>query len=112
MDKEENIFHEMSDEEIIKEIFSYTTIDEEDDDEQIATTPQVTAQDAINAFELGLQWAEENGTSYNELLLLRRLRDKALVSRFNNVKQKKFDEYFHDWFTVWFLFIIFDYFST
>lgn len=90
MDKEENIFHEMSDEEIIKEISSHTTINQEDDDEVIATTPQVKAQDAINAFELGLQWAEENGASYNELLILRRLRDKALISRFNNVKQKKY----------------------
>ncbi|CAH0721901.1 unnamed protein product, partial [Brenthis ino] len=95
MDKEENIFHEMSDEEIIKEISSYKTINEEDDDEVIATTPQVTTEDAINAFELGLEWAEANGASYNELLLLRRLRDKALISRFNNVKQKKIDEYFH-----------------
>lgn len=95
MEKEENIFHEMSDEEIIKEISSATTIKQEDDDEVIATTPQVTAQDAINAFELGLQWAEENGASYNELLLLRRLRDKALISRFNNVKQEKIDEYFY-----------------
>ncbi|CAB3232778.1 unnamed protein product [Arctia plantaginis] len=91
MDKEETIFQEMSDEEIIKEISSYTTINQEDDDVVIATTPQVKAQDAIDAFELGLgwQWAEENGASYNELLLLRRLRDKALISRFNNVKQKK-----------------------
>ncbi|XP_069968071.1 jerky protein homolog-like [Bactrocera oleae] len=87
MDKEENIFYEMSDEEIIKEIS--TPINQEDDDEVIATTPPVKAQDAMNAFELGLQWAVENGASYNELLLLRRLSDKALFSRFNNVKQKK-----------------------
>ncbi len=73
MDKEENIFYEMSDEEIIKEIS--TPINQEDDDEVIATTPPVKVQDAMNAFELGLQWAEENGASYNELLLLRRLRD-------------------------------------
>lgn len=89
MDKEENVFPEMSDEEIIKEVSNYTTNKQEDNDDVIATAPQVTAQDAVNAFELGLQWAEENGTSYNELLLLRRLRDKALISRYNNLKQKK-----------------------
>ncbi|KAL3268570.1 hypothetical protein HHI36_007678 [Cryptolaemus montrouzieri] len=66
----------------------YSTINQEDD-QVIANIPQVKAQDAIYAFELGLQWAEENGVSYNELLLLRRLRKKALISRFNNVKQKK-----------------------
>ncbi|KAL4709549.1 hypothetical protein ACJJTC_007280 [Scirpophaga incertulas] len=74
MDKEENIINEMSDEDIIKEISSHTIINQEDHDEVITTTPQVKAQDAINACELGLQWAEENGTTpYNELLLLRRL---------------------------------------
>ncbi|CAD7006485.1 unnamed protein product [Ceratitis capitata] len=89
MDKEENVFLEMSDEDIIKEVSNNTTNDQEDNDDVIATAPQVTDQDAVNAFELGLQWAEENGTSYNELLLLRRLRDKALISRYNNLKQKK-----------------------
>ncbi|KAG5888111.1 hypothetical protein JTB14_023405 [Gonioctena quinquepunctata] len=94
MDKEENVCLEMSDEDIIKEVSNNTTNDQEDNDDVIATAPQVTDQDAVNAFELGLQWAEENGTSYNELLLLRRLRDKALISRYNNLKQKKIDEYF------------------
>ncbi|KAG5869351.1 hypothetical protein JTB14_015118 [Gonioctena quinquepunctata] len=89
MDKEENVCLEMSDEDIIKEVSNNTTNDQEDNDDVIATAPQVTDQDAVNAFELGLQWAEENGTSYNELLLLRRLRDKALISRYNNLKQKK-----------------------
>ncbi|KAF5293513.1 hypothetical protein FQA39_LY02998 [Lamprigera yunnana] len=56
---EENIFHEMSDEEIIKKISSSKTINQEDDYNVIATTPQLTAQDEINAFELGLQWADE-----------------------------------------------------
>ncbi|KAK9892198.1 hypothetical protein WA026_019003 [Henosepilachna vigintioctopunctata] len=84
----------MSDEDIIREVSNNTTNDQEDNDDVIATAPQVTDQDAVNAFELGLQWAEENGTSYNELLLLRRLRDKALISRYNNLKQKKIDEYF------------------
>ncbi|KAG5862706.1 hypothetical protein JTB14_020362 [Gonioctena quinquepunctata] len=87
MDKE-NVCLEMSDEDIIKEVSNNTTNDQEDNDDVIATAPQVTDQDAVNAFELGLQWAEENGTSYNELLLLRRLRDKALISRYNNLKQK------------------------
>ncbi|CAG4958097.1 unnamed protein product [Parnassius apollo] len=95
IDKEENVFHEMSDEEIINQVSSSTIINKEDDDDVIETTPQVAAQDAINAFELGLQWAEENGASCDELLLLRRLRDKALVSRFNNVKQPTIYKYFH-----------------
>lgn len=38
MDKEENIFHKMSDEEFIKNISSYTTINQEDNDKVIATT--------------------------------------------------------------------------
>ncbi|KAK9891973.1 hypothetical protein WA026_017456, partial [Henosepilachna vigintioctopunctata] len=59
MDKEGIIFSEISDKEIIKEISIYKTINEEDD-EVISTTPQVTAEDAIIAFELGLQWAEAN----------------------------------------------------
>ncbi|KAG5887138.1 hypothetical protein JTB14_024247 [Gonioctena quinquepunctata] len=67
MDKEENVCLEMSDEDIIKEVSNNTTNDQEDNDDVIATAPQVTDQDAVNAFELGLQWAEENGTSYNEL---------------------------------------------
>lgn len=76
---------EMSDD----EISSDTTISHEDDDEVPASTPQISAQDAINAFELGLQWADENGASYDELLVLRRLKDKAKISRFNNVEQNK-----------------------
>ncbi|KAK9874218.1 hypothetical protein WA026_002572, partial [Henosepilachna vigintioctopunctata] len=76
--------------EVIEQIAAETQISPND-----KYTPQVTAEDAINAFELGLQWAEANGASYKELLLLRRLRDKALISRFNNVKQKEIDEYFH-----------------
>ncbi|KAL3281240.1 hypothetical protein HHI36_004454 [Cryptolaemus montrouzieri] len=66
----------------------YTTMNQEDGDEEIPTAPQVKAQDAINAFEVGLQWTEEDVASYNELLLLRRLRGKARTSRFNNVKHR------------------------
>ena len=61
MDKEENVCLEMSDEDIIKAVSNNTTNDQEDNDDVIATAPQVTDQDAVNAFELGLQWAEENG---------------------------------------------------
>ncbi|KAK9879390.1 hypothetical protein WA026_006459, partial [Henosepilachna vigintioctopunctata] len=64
LDRKENILYEMTDEEVIKEISSNTTINQEhDDDDVIETTPQVTAQNAINAFKLGLQWTEENGAS-------------------------------------------------
>lgn len=35
------------------------------DDEVIPTTSQVSVKDAINAFELGMQLAEENSASYN-----------------------------------------------
>lgn len=94
MDEDESVFHQMSDEEIVNQV-SIPIINEDDDDEVIATTSQVSAKDAISAFELSMQWAEENGASYNELLLLRRLRDKALLSRLANVKQKKIDEYLH-----------------
>ncbi|KAK9882094.1 hypothetical protein WA026_018940 [Henosepilachna vigintioctopunctata] len=55
MDKEENVFFEMSDEDIIREVSNNTTNDQEDNDDVIATAPQVTDQDAVNAFELGLQ---------------------------------------------------------
>lgn len=71
----------MSDEQIIKEISSTTTIIQEDDD-VITTTLQETAQDAINVFDLCLQWTKESGASYNELLLLSKLRDEALILRF------------------------------
>lgn len=45
MDKEENIFNEMSDEETINQVSSCKTMIQEDDDDVIATTPQVTTQD-------------------------------------------------------------------
>ena len=84
MDKNENIFHEMTDEEIIDNVSSSNTINEEDDDDVFPNTPTVTTKEAVNAFDMGLQWAEENGVSYKELLLLRRQRDKALILLLQN----------------------------
>lgn len=93
MNEEESVFQQLSDEEIINQASTPTT-DQDDDDELVVASPQVTAKNAINAFETGMQWAEENGASYNELLLLRRLRDKALHLSLDKVKQKKIDQYF------------------
>lgn len=57
--------------------------------EQVSTETQISPED-LEVWCRGMD-KEENGTSYNELLLLRRLRDKALISRYNNLKQKKID---------------------
>lgn len=54
---------------------------EEDDSNTIKD--RISAAKAIKAFEICMQWADENEVPYNELLLLRRMRDKAIVMTAN-----------------------------
>ena len=36
----------------------------------------------VNSFNITVQWAEESNLSYTEILLLRRLREKAIYEKF------------------------------
>ncbi|KAG5861796.1 hypothetical protein JTB14_030704 [Gonioctena quinquepunctata] len=61
----------------------------EDNDDVIATAPQVTDQDAVNAFELGLQWAEENGDQENERLYTSTDENQSSPSQTSNILTQK-----------------------
>ncbi|XP_041979219.1 jerky protein homolog-like [Aricia agestis] len=90
--EEESLLHKLSDEEIMKQVLSTSDTVNEVEAEELVCSPLVPVDEAIKAFEVGLQWAEENEASYEELMLLRRLRDKALLSRLQNTESIKVEE--------------------
>lgn len=89
---EENDEH-FTDQDIINQVTS--TVTEEDDEENLSSQEKIFHKQAVDSFETCLDWAEENGISSNELMLLRRLRDKAIKARFNVLKQPNIVDFIH-----------------
>uniref|UniRef100_H3AB53 HTH CENPB-type domain-containing protein n=1 Tax=Latimeria chalumnae TaxID=7897 RepID=H3AB53_LATCH len=87
-------FESKSDEQIIASVAGESEVmgsdgEKDADDNDVATDP-VSHTSAAQAFEAGLKWLEQQpGSEPTELMLLRRLRDRALSLRQSNLKQKK-----------------------
>lgn len=62
------------------------------DDESVVT--KVKHSDAVNALTLGIQWAEENDLPMHEILLLKKVKEKATDAASSKTVQKKIDSFF------------------
>lgn len=51
------------------------------DGNMASPTTQISLKDAVNSFDNCIQWAEQNGLTSEEIALLRKIRDKALISK-------------------------------
>lgn len=70
---------------------------EDDDQEQcIVTTAEISTTEAIEAFNKVIAWSENNISDINDILALRKCRDKALQKSLEAKKvQKNITDYFH-----------------
>lgn len=66
--------------------------------EEVAETayikPKVELNDAIKGIGIFMEWAEQNDVSFEDIIVLQRLREKAIMSRLGNSKQTKIMKYF------------------
>lgn len=80
----------LSDEDIIAKISGQ--IHSGDDEDENSVT-KVSTKDAINSFNLCLQWAEENELDLQEILLLRKIRSKAIEIKTKKGRQTTLDDF-------------------
>lgn len=84
----------LTDDEIIETV---TIVEEEDEEEVGKTTPAVYTiphDTAVRSFATSITWAEENGVSASDILVLKRLHEKVLIMSFKVKKQSKIENYF------------------
>lgn len=83
-------FQMLSDEEIIAEAQSQINSESETDDEEVTQTTKITNSEAFECFSKGMIWLEQQkGVDTTELLLLKRLRDRAAKQRLSTMRQQK-----------------------
>ncbi|GBN70544.1 hypothetical protein AVEN_202857-1 [Araneus ventricosus] len=72
------------------EIIRTVTADDNDDDDVTPVNPvKISHSEALAAFNTSLQWAEEQNFRAHEMMLLRRLRDRAFELKIGTAAQKK-----------------------
>lgn len=90
---------DLTDEEIIehaapKEISASLVDSEEDEDIAMGVKDKIAHNDAMKAFAICGQWAEENDVSMQDIVLLKRLEEKARKSYNNKIIQPKISAFF------------------
>lgn len=82
----------LTDEEILKTV----TADEEDDDDDSTSqsSNKIPHSEAVGALNTSLQWAEEQNFDAHEIMLLRRMRDRAYELKIDSSCQKKITDFF------------------
>lgn len=92
-DEEENQF--LTDDDIIEDV---TTIEEDEEESgggQVTPAVQTIPHDAaIDSFATSITWAEENGVSASDILVLKRLQEQVFKMSFKVKKQTKIENYF------------------
>ncbi|GBM85159.1 hypothetical protein AVEN_200470-1 [Araneus ventricosus] len=76
----------LTDSEIIRTV---TAEDDDDDDVTPVTTPNISHSDAVATLNTSLQWAEEQNFEAHEIMIFRRLRDRAFELKIGTAAQKK-----------------------
>lgn len=74
------------------------TVSDDSGDDDIVTNPReknvVKHQDAINSFNVCLQWAEENNVELAALISLRNLREAAVLENQKKIRQTELTDFF------------------
>lgn len=71
--------------------------DDDVDAQTVVSVPQQNSRDhdeAINAFNVCLNWADKYEIDFHEIILLRKLRNKALDLKMKNIRQTQIDQFF------------------
>ncbi|GBM80516.1 hypothetical protein AVEN_123271-1 [Araneus ventricosus] len=77
----------LTDDEIIRTV---TAEDDDDDDDVTPVNPvKISHFEAVAALNTSLQWAEEQNFEAHEIMLLRRLRDRAFELKIGTAAQRK-----------------------
>ncbi|GBM25303.1 hypothetical protein AVEN_45929-1 [Araneus ventricosus] len=83
-------FQFLNDEEIIAEVRHSLKEDEEDDEDENNSQVKISNNDAFECFSKDLAWLEQQEQcDSSELMLLRKLRDRASRQRMTNLRQMK-----------------------
>ncbi|GBL74802.1 hypothetical protein AVEN_75718-1 [Araneus ventricosus] len=82
----------LTDEEIIRTV---TAEDDDDDDDVTPVNPiKISHSEAVAALIISLHWAEEQNFEAHEIILLRRLRDRAFELKIGTAAQKEITDFF------------------
>ncbi|GBM96794.1 hypothetical protein AVEN_251483-1 [Araneus ventricosus] len=77
------------------EIFRTVTAEDDDDDDVTPVNPlKISHSEAGAALSTSLQWAEEQNFEAHEIMLLRRLRDRAFELKIGMAAQRKINDSF------------------
>ncbi|GBN48443.1 hypothetical protein AVEN_149250-1 [Araneus ventricosus] len=76
----------LTDDKIIRTV---TAEDEEEEDVTPVNSVKISHSEAVAALNTSLQWAEEQNFEAHEIMLLRRLRDRAFELKIGTAAQKK-----------------------
>lgn len=91
-DKE--IVIDLTEEELIQDALGINTENIEEAPESDENIEKVKHTDAVNAFSLAIRWTEENNLPIEDVLLLKRLKEKAFDMATSKKVQTKIDTYF------------------
>ncbi|GBN50531.1 hypothetical protein AVEN_241239-1 [Araneus ventricosus] len=81
----------LTDDEIIRTV----TAEDDDDDDVTPVNPiKISHSEAGAALNTSLQWAEEKNFEAHEIMLLRRLRDRAFELKIGTAAQRKITDFF------------------
>ncbi|KAG8223070.1 hypothetical protein J437_LFUL002018 [Ladona fulva] len=81
----------LTDDEIIRTV---TAEDDDDDDDTTVNSVKISHSEAVAVLNTSLQWAEEQNFEAHEIMLLRRLRDRAFDLKIRLAAQKKITDFF------------------
>ncbi|GBL74798.1 hypothetical protein AVEN_243654-1 [Araneus ventricosus] len=77
------------------EIIRTITAEDDDDDDVTPVNPiKIFHSEAGAALSISLQWAEEQNFEAHEIMLLRRLRDRAFELKIGTTGQRKITDFF------------------
>lgn len=91
--REENEIAVKTDDEIVQETLNDPDIDEEEN-ETTQVARAVKHEDAVTHFNQCINWAMENNTPWQQIILLQCLREEAVKKLFEKAKQKQITDYF------------------
>ncbi|GBM39223.1 hypothetical protein AVEN_247988-1 [Araneus ventricosus] len=80
----------LTDDEIIRTV---TVQDDDDDDVTLVNPVKISHSEAVAALNTSIQWAEEQNFEAHEIMLLRRLRDRAFELKIGKAAQKKHNDF-------------------
>lgn len=87
-------FEMLTDDEIVEAAMCEDDDQDEDECDEVPSSKRVGNAEAVGALNTALKWAEDNSFDSQELMFLRRLRDRAFEMKCDHYKQKTIKDFF------------------